>query len=102
MTSTQPQRGAFLVLGASGGIGSRTAQRLVKSGHGVLLAARGSDRLSELAEELQMPAREVDATNLEQVEACFAAVTEAFGHINGAVNCAGSVLLKPAHMTSAS
>ena len=89
-----------MILGASGGIGSCVATQLKREGYGVLLASRGSDRLDQLAAELDSPKVEVDATNLQEVDGCFAKAVETHGRIDGAVNCVGSVLLKPAHMTS--
>ena len=91
---------SFVVLGASGGIGSEVARLLVKNGHRVLLASRPSEHLSALAEELCAPAYELDAKSVADVAACFTVATEQFGHIHGAVNCVGSLLLKPAHLTS--
>ena len=76
------------------------AHRLSHAGHRVYLASRPSDRLEQLASDLQMPAKAVDATNFAEVEACFSAAKEAFGCVNGGVNCAGSLLLKSAHLTS--
>lgn len=90
----------FVVLGASGGIGTAVARSLVREGHRVLLASRPSDRLASLADELSMPSCELDATDFEAVEACFAEAAERFGSVDGAVNCVGSVLLRPAHLTS--
>jgi len=90
---------AYLVLGASGGIGSAVAGQLKAAGHDVMLAARSSDRLENLAQELQAPKFEVDATKIDQVEACFEAASIKFGTVHGAVNCVGSLLLKPAHLT---
>lgn len=66
----------------------------------MLLASRGSDRLQRLSETLDAPFRELDATKSDEVEGCFSAAVEAFGQVDGAVNCVGSVLLKPAHLTS--
>jgi NAD(P)-dependent dehydrogenase (short-subunit alcohol dehydrogenase family) len=54
-----------------------------------------------LAAELDQPFETVDATDFEQVERSFRAASERFGGLNGAVNCVGSILLKPAHLTSA-
>ncbi len=102
MNSHETQRSSFVVLGASGGIGSEVARNLRNAGHEVMLAARGSDRLNAIAEELKAPFRELDATSMEEVEACFASTAEKFGRVDGAVNCVGSVLLKPAHLTSES
>ena len=91
---------SFIVLGASGGIGSCVAARLKRAGHDVLLASRGSVHLDSLAAELESPKAEIDATNLGEVETCFLHALEEFGRIDGAVNCVGSLLLKPAHLIS--
>jgi 3-oxoacyl-[acyl-carrier protein] reductase len=90
---------AYVVLGASGGIGAEVSRQLRSNGHTVLLASRSSDRLEELSAELDTPHRELDATSFEEVEACFSAALQEFGRIDGAVNCVGSLLLKPAHLT---
>ena len=100
MSVTSENTGAFVILGASGGIGSRTAADLRRAGHHLLLASRGSDRLNQLAAELDSPKMELDGTNVDQVEACFAEAVKAHGRLDGAVNCIGSVLLKPAHITT--
>ena len=91
---------AFVILGASGDIGACTATQLRQMGHKVLLASRGSDRLNRLAEALDSPKFELDATSLEAVEACFASAVDSFGSIDGAANCVGSILLKSAHLTT--
>ena len=102
MSDPKQSQQVFVILGASGGIGSCVAADLKQAGHGVLLASRGSDRLDRLAAELDSPKVALDATNLEEVEACFAKAVDTYGRIDGAANCVGSVLLKPAHMTSES
>ena len=56
--------------------------------------------LGQLASELQMPAKAVDATDFAEVEACFSAAKEAFGCVSGGVKCVGSLLLKSAHLTT--
>ncbi len=94
------KNGGFIVIGASGSIGSRVCRRLAEGGHKVLIASRSSDRLHALAEELRMPGWELDATKIDDVEACFSAAVDTFGAVRGVVNCVGSVLLKPAHLTT--
>ena len=100
MSEDTNKRAGFVVIGASGDIGSAVAKKLVASGYPVLLASRPSDRLNALSSELDAPKFELDATNISEVATCFAEALERFGQISGAVNCVGSVLLKPAHLTS--
>jgi NAD(P)-dependent dehydrogenase (short-subunit alcohol dehydrogenase family) len=65
-----------------------------------MLAGRNEARISALASELNSPFRLVEATEIEQVEACIEHGVETMGGIDGIVNCVGSVLLKPAHLTT--
>ncbi len=90
----------FVVLGASGGIGSELARRLVQQGQQVVLAGRNQSKLQALSRELGLPIEVVEATSIEDVERCFTRAVEVVGDIDGFVNCVGSVLLKPAHLTS--
>lgn len=90
----------FVVLGANGGIGSELCRRLVRGGHRVTLAGRNETALQQLGDELDAPTEIVDATSIDEVESCLLRVSESAGTINGVVNCVGSVLLKPAHLTT--
>ncbi len=95
---------AYIIVGASGGIGSDLCRRLVTRGAcKLLLAARDSTKLESLATELRtlnanadIRTQTLDATNPEAVEAAFAE----FGPITGTANLCGSILLKPAHLTT--
>ncbi len=89
-----------IVLGASGGIGSAVARRLAASGARLMLAARDAEKLDRLAHELGAQSQTLDATNFAEVEDCVAAALDVYGRVDGVVNCVGSVLLKPAHLTS--
>ncbi|UCC84198.1 MAG: SDR family oxidoreductase [Gemmatimonadota bacterium] len=89
-----------IVLGASGGIGSAVARRLAAAGARLMLAARDAERLNLLAGELGAEWQALDARNFADVERCVAAAREAHGRVDGIVNCVGSVILKPAHLTS--
>jgi 3-oxoacyl-[acyl-carrier protein] reductase len=102
MNADHEETRSFVVLGASGGIGSCVATQLRLAGHNVMLASRSSNHLDRLATKLESPKTEIDATSIEEVEACFSTAFEEFGRIDGAVNCVGSVLIKPAHMTNES
>ena len=84
------------IVGATGGIGSALARRLSKSGYQLLLIGRSDERLNALASELNCPLAVADATQAEPLQQALISA----GPLNGIVNCAGSVLLKPAHLTS--
>lgn len=90
----------FVVLGATGGIGSALCRRLAGDGATPVLAARDEGRLKELAGELDAPYQALDATDAGAVGDLFSRTAEENGPIAGAANCVGSFLLKPAHMTS--
>ena len=94
------ERQTFVLLGAAGGIGSALARLLAANGCRLLLAGRTAEKLTTLSKEIDAPIYEVDATNIAAVENCLNHAGEQFGHVDGVVNCVGSVLLKPAHLTS--
>ena len=88
------------MLGATGGVGSALVRRLRGAGAEVVAVARDGAALAALAAETGCATSVVaDATSAEAVEAAVAAAA-ADGRLDGAANCVGSVLLKPAHATS--
>jgi NAD(P)-dependent dehydrogenase (short-subunit alcohol dehydrogenase family) len=89
-----------LVIGAAGGIGSALVRRLVASGGKVFLAGRDASRLESLATELGMPWGTVEATDPDAIDALADRAASELGGLDGLANCAGSILLKPAHLTS--
>lgn len=89
-----------ILIGGAGGIGSAAARRLARSGARVVLAGRREAPLQALAAELGAEAHVVDARDSAAVEALFEEVHTRHGRIDGAANCAGSILLKPAHLIS--
>ncbi len=78
----------YLVIAASSAIGQATVRRLVRDGHEVITTARGSGRI--------VPDFVLDASDFDAVDAVFAQA----GPLDGAVNFAGSLMLKPAHLTT--
>jgi NAD(P)-dependent dehydrogenase (short-subunit alcohol dehydrogenase family) len=90
-----------LVIGAAGGIGSALVRRLVASGGKVFLAGRDATRLETLATELGMPWGTVEATDPDAIDGVADRAVAELGGLDGLANCAGSILLKPAHLTSA-
>jgi 3-oxoacyl-[acyl-carrier protein] reductase len=95
----QGERPVHVVIGAVGGLGSAVARRLIEEGSRVVVAGRDSARLDTLAAEIGADPVVLDATSFEAVESCLAAGLERHGRLDGVVNCAGSLLLKPAHLT---
>ncbi|QDU87694.1 Levodione reductase [Pirellulimonas nuda] len=92
---------AYLIIGGAGGIGSEVAKRLTTAGAQILLAGRSVAPLEALARSISCESEQLDSTNLDAVEACASGAAERFGRLDGIINCAGSLLLKPAHLTSA-
>jgi 3-oxoacyl-[acyl-carrier protein] reductase len=91
-----------LVIGATGATGTATVRRLAASGARVHLAGRDRSALDTLASETAAAGvHEVDARDISAVKGVVDAVVSAEGRIDAAANLAGSVLLKPAHLTSA-
>lgn len=90
----------YVVLGATGGIGSALCRRLANEGAQLVVASRSEEKVNALADEIGALPFTLDATNIEQVEQCVAKAVERYGQINGIANCVGSLLLKPAHITS--
>ncbi|MGA1526000.1 MAG: SDR family NAD(P)-dependent oxidoreductase [Planctomycetota bacterium] len=92
----------FLVLGASGGIGSALVHALRGAGATVVAARRAPLRLAALVTETgAIAAPALDASTFEGAEAAVAFALESCGRIDGVANCIGSILLKPAHRTTA-
>lgn len=78
----------FLLIAASSDIGAATARRLRDAGHRVITTARDTSVIE--------PDMILDATDFDAVDR---AVAEA-GDLDGIAVFAGSMLLKPAHLTS--
>jgi 3-oxoacyl-[acyl-carrier protein] reductase len=90
-----------LVIGAAGSIGSATVRRLAEAGASVVLAGRDEAAMKELAAEVGADdVRTVDARDIAEVGALVEGVVADHGRLDGVANLAGSVLLKPAHLTT--
>ena len=96
------QRQAFLVMGANGAVGSNVAHILRGKGHAVFLAGRNDNELKQLSAEIDAPFEIANAASFADYESAARRCVDEHGGLDGIVNCAGSVLLKPAHLTTES
>lgn len=90
-SAVQPQsdRPVAVVTGSSSGIGAATARRLAGDGYQVFVAARRTDRIAELAVEIDGVAITCDVADPEQVSALAAQVG---GRCDLLVNNAGGAI----------
>lgn len=93
-------KGRYVVLGATGGIGSTLARRLSERGVELWLGGRDASRLDSLSRELGASAFVTEARDPESIEAGIARAADSMKGLDGVVNCFGTLALKPAHLTS--
>lgn len=89
-----------LITGASSGIGEGIARELAVAGAKLLLGARRTDRLDELADELRQQGatvitRRLDVTDRADVASFAEAGRTEFGRVDAIVNNAGIMPLSP-------
>lgn len=94
----------YLIIGAAGGIGTALTSRLShrRDAH-LVLAGRQQGRLEEQASRLDHPnvhIRTVDACDFQAMDQMLREITDLGSHLGGVVNLAGSLHLKPAHVTT--
>lgn len=95
---TQETSPVTVIIGGSGGIGHALAKRLHERGHRLVLAARQAQPLESVAHSLSAEVALLDARDGAAVDALLATVLARHGRLDGLVNCAGSILLKSAHL----
>jgi NAD(P)-dependent dehydrogenase (short-subunit alcohol dehydrogenase family) len=89
----------MLVLGATGAVGQETVTRLRAAGATVVAGGRDEAAITALAAATGAEPVVVDVTEGEQVAAAVRGAKERHGRLDGAVLLAGSILLKPVHLT---
>ena len=92
---------AYLIVAGTSAIGAALAHRLAESGATLTLTGRTTDAVAAIAEPLGAAHEVLDATDFDAVDRCVRETAERAGRLDGVVNCAGSLLLKPAHLTRA-
>jgi len=88
------------IVGASGGIGSALAMLARGKGHRVAVLSRNAARVQEVASQCEAASIVLESGDFSGIERGIGAAAEAMGGIDAAVCCAGTFLLKPAHLTS--
>jgi len=88
----------MIIVGGAGGIGSAVAHKLAARGCRLVLAGRDAQRLEAVAAEARAQTMPLDARDSAAVDALMQSVQASHGRVDGMVNCAGSILLKPAHL----
>ncbi len=95
-----PDAPVHLIIGATGAAGRATTHRLAEAGATLAIAGRDADALRSLSEETGASVHTLDARDISAVGSVVEAVIEEHGRLDGVANLAGSVLLKPAHLTT--
>ena len=90
----------YLIVAATSDIGTQIAKTLYQKGHKMWLTGRKEDEVKTMAASFAASYSVLDITDFAAVDQTFAAAKATFGSIDGVVGCAGSLLLKPAHLTS--
>ena len=89
-----------LILGVTSGIGSALAQRIHASGGSVIPAGRNAERLRVVASALGEEGILFDAASWESIDRAVQEAAGRHGRLDGVALCTGSLLLKPAHLTT--
>tara|TARA_X000001036_G_scaffold345639_1_gene325451 strand:- start:2000 stop:2728 length:729 start_codon:yes stop_codon:yes gene_type:complete len=93
----------IVLLGATGGIGSSLSNHLSEKNN-LFLGSRREQELSSLVNKIEtnnnINYSKVDITDFESIDNFILKSNEYLGSIDCIINCAGSLLLKPAHLTT--
>jgi NAD(P)-dependent dehydrogenase (short-subunit alcohol dehydrogenase family) len=88
-----------VVVGATGGIGSVLSRKLASKGASLVLAAKDSSAITNLATQLPVSDKiltvPTDITERQQVDALMEKTIAEFGQIDALVNLAGALVMKP-------
>jgi len=89
-----------VIVGATGGIGQSVCKQLAEAGGEAFLIGRSADKLTELSNTYGWGHAVADGTDWDQLDGVVSSAEGLLGEINVAINLAGSVMLKPIHLTS--
>ncbi|HMP88621.1 MAG TPA: SDR family oxidoreductase [Kiritimatiellia bacterium] len=90
----------ILIIGASGGIGSATAELLGQQNFRLILSSRNQEKLDSVAAKYNTLKIKCDATDEASVADLMDRALQTHGRVDGIIHAVGSMLLKPAHITT--
>ena len=90
----------MVLVGGAGGIGKAVCQLMADAGGACFLIGRTEHQLEEVGSKFGFKYCVADAANWVQLEHAFDIAAADLGEIQASVNLAGSLLLKPAHLTN--
>jgi 3-oxoacyl-[acyl-carrier protein] reductase len=97
MTDNTPD--SIVVLGATGSVGQATLRQLHAGGARIFAAGRNAEKLQALSGSCEATGI-FEASEAGSIEKLVEEAASQIGPITGIVNCVGSILLKPAHLTT--
>ena len=100
MLSTFSADHRILILGASSDIGSNLARRFQSEDVSVGLISRPSPRFDRICSETGYPAVRIESVDHAEITRAVDTLADRMGPITGGVNLLGTLLLKPAHLTT--
>jgi 3-oxoacyl-[acyl-carrier protein] reductase len=92
----------ILIISGSSDIGATLAKKLASIGNNVHLTGRNEETISSIANAISATYSVLDASHFNDVLSTFELMKKEYGSIDAVINCAGSLLLKPAHLTTES
>lgn len=92
----------ILIISGSSDIGATVAKKLTSTGNNVHLTGRNEEVIAGIANAINAKYSVLDASHFNDVLSTFELMQQELGSIDAVVNCAGSLLLKPAHLTTES
>jgi 3-oxoacyl-[acyl-carrier protein] reductase len=89
----------YLIISGTSGIGFALTEKLLNLEHKVFITGRDFAKTEKIATLFNIPFATLDASDFAAVDSTFELAANTIGPLNGVTNCAGSLLLKPAHLT---
>ena len=96
----QTEAPVYLIIGATSAIGTEVCRKLQATGKRLILAGRNAEKLAALEREFKVQGFQLEAHAPDTIAAVVQQAQGLYSRLDGVVNCIGSLLLKPAHLTS--